>query len=72
MIVDVWVSDLWDDGGWGLRFTRQLHDWELEEVQAFLGRLSAHPLSVETDVFSLLSPSTPPWYCLEFLGAPEN
>ncbi|KAL6330424.1 hypothetical protein AAG906_040354 [Vitis piasezkii] len=41
--LDVWVSDLWDDGGWGLRFTRQLHDWELEEVQAFLGRLSAHP-----------------------------
>ena len=29
--------------------TRQLHDWELEEVQAFLGRLSTHPLSVETD-----------------------
>ncbi|RVW66291.1 hypothetical protein CK203_065324 [Vitis vinifera] len=41
--LDVWVSDLWDDGGWGPRFTRQLHDWELEEVQAFLGRLSAHP-----------------------------
>ncbi|RVX16269.1 Transcription factor SRM1 [Vitis vinifera] len=30
-------------------FTRQLHDWELEEVQAFLGRLSAHPIFVETD-----------------------
>ena len=29
--------------------TRQLHDWELEEVQAFLGRLLAHPLFVETD-----------------------
>ena len=46
---DVWVNDLWDDGGWGPRFTRQLHDWELEKVQAFLGRLSIHPLSVETD-----------------------
>ena len=44
-----WVSDLWEDGGWSSRFTRQLHDWELEEVQAFLGRLLAHPLFVETD-----------------------
>ena len=46
---DAWVSDLWEDGGWSPRFTGQLHDWELEEVQAFLGRLSAHPLSVEID-----------------------
>ena len=46
---DAWMSDLWEDGGWSLRFTRQLHDWELEEVQAFLGRLLAHPLSMETD-----------------------
>ena len=46
---DAWVSDLWEDCGWSLRFTRQLHDWELEEVQAFLGRLLVHPLFVETD-----------------------
>ena len=29
---DAWVSDLWEDGGWSPRFTRQLHDWELEKV----------------------------------------
>ena len=26
-------------GSWGLRFVRQLHDWELEEVDVFFGRL---------------------------------
>ena len=34
---------------WSPRFSRRFHDWELEEVQAFFGRLSAHHLSLETN-----------------------
>lgn len=43
------MSDLWDDGGWSPKFTRQLHDGKLEGIQVFFGMLFAHPISLETD-----------------------
>ena len=46
---DAWVSEIWEDGVWSPRFTRWFHDWELEELQTFFGRLSAYHLSLETD-----------------------
>ena len=46
---DAWVSEIWEDGAWSPRFTRWFHDWELEELQTFFGRLSAYHLSLETD-----------------------
>ncbi|RVW29823.1 FGGY carbohydrate kinase domain-containing protein [Vitis vinifera] len=33
-----------DSGSWGPRFIRQLHDWELEEVDVFFGRLHDHSI----------------------------
>ena len=42
---NAWMSDLWEDGNWSPRFTRQ----ELEEVQTFFRRLFAHSISLETN-----------------------
>ena len=46
---DAWVIDAWDDGSWGPRFIRQLHDWELEEVGVFFGRLYDHSICLGND-----------------------
>lgn len=46
---DAWVADIWDGGSLGLRFIRQLNDWELEEVDIFFGRLHDYSTSLEID-----------------------
>ncbi|KAJ9684352.1 hypothetical protein PVL29_016699 [Vitis rotundifolia] len=39
---EVWVANIWDplaEGGWNPCFLRAFNDWEVEEVERFLGRL---------------------------------
>ena len=40
---------MWDGASWGPRFSRQFNDWELEEVEAFFGRLHDHSISLGID-----------------------
>ena len=49
---DAWVVDIWDAGSWGPRFIRQFNDWELEEVDAFFGRL--HSYSIGSGTFDTM------------------
>ena len=44
-----WVVDVSDNGSRNPRFGRQLHDWELEEVEVFFGRLYKYSISVGTE-----------------------
>ena len=43
------VADLWVvsgfGGGWNFSFGRHFHDWELEEVQGFLGTVNSQSIS---------------------------
>ena len=43
------VADLWvvsgSGGGWNFSFGRHFHDWELEEVQVFLGTVNSQSIS---------------------------
>lgn len=38
-----WVAEMWEQTGegrcWNPRFTRQIHDWELDEVETFFRKL---------------------------------
>ena len=43
---DAWVVDVWDGGSWGPRFIRQFNDWELEDIDAFFGRLHNYVISL--------------------------
>ena len=46
---DAWVSNVWDGSNWDPRFIRQLHDWDMEEVDVFLGMLYDHSIYVGID-----------------------
>ena len=46
---NAWVIDVWDKGSWNPRFGRQLHDWKLEEVDVFFGRLYEYSVSMEIE-----------------------
>ena len=43
------VADFWvvsgSGGGWNFSFGRHFHDWELEEVQGFLGTVNSQSIS---------------------------
>ena len=43
------MKDVWDSDSWSLRFVRQLHDWELKEVDAFFERLYNHSISLDSE-----------------------
>ncbi|RVW45708.1 Retrovirus-related Pol polyprotein from transposon TNT 1-94 [Vitis vinifera] len=43
---DAWVIDVWDGGSWGPRFIRQFNDWELEDIDAFFGRLHNYVIAL--------------------------
>ncbi|RVW78879.1 hypothetical protein CK203_043127 [Vitis vinifera] len=46
-----WVAEVWEQEGekkcWNSHFSRQFHDWELEEVELFLGNCN-HNLLTKT------------------------
>lgn len=44
-----WMKEVWDSDSWSLRFVRQLHDWELKEVDAFFERLYNHSISLDSE-----------------------
>ena len=50
---DTWVAKVWNQDGergcWNPRFSRQLHDWELEEVEAFLKQLQSQTIDSEIE-----------------------
>lgn len=42
---DVWLVEMWEQiGKDNHRFTRQIHDWELEKVKAFFRKLLAQSI----------------------------
>lgn len=46
---DASMKDVWDSDSWSLRFVRQLHDWELKEVDGFFERLYNHSISLDSE-----------------------
>lgn len=44
-IKDAWVAEMWEqieEGGcWSMRFVKQIHDWELGNLEAFFKKLQA-------------------------------
>ena len=46
---DAWVIDVWDGGSWGPRFIRQFNGWELEDVDAFFGKLQNYSIVLGTN-----------------------
>ena len=44
-VVDLWVVS-GSGGGWNFSFGRHFHDWELEEVQGFLGTVNSQSISL--------------------------
>ena len=43
-VADIWVVS-GSRGGWNFSFRRHFHDWELEEVQGFLGTVNSQSIS---------------------------
>ena len=46
---DAWVKDIWDNSSWSPRFVRQLHNWELEKVDASFKRLYNHSINLDSE-----------------------
>ncbi|RVW95672.1 hypothetical protein CK203_031579 [Vitis vinifera] len=50
-----WVAEMWEQTGegrcWNPRFARQIHDWELDEVETFFRKLQRRSLQAWFGIF---------------------